>query len=97
MGIKVLVVDDSALMRKMISDILNADSNIEVVDTAHNGKDALIKIEKHHPDVITMDVEMPIMNGIDAVREIMKTHGGSLTVDSKGENQGSTFTISVPI
>nr|WP_155111296.1 chemotaxis response regulator protein-glutamate methylesterase [Metabacillus mangrovi] len=68
---KVLIVDDSAFMRKMINDFLHGYKGIEVAGTARNGRDAIEKIEKLNPDVITMDVEMPVMNGIDAVKEIM--------------------------
>lgn len=70
--IKVLVVDDSALMRKIISDMINSEVDMEVVDIARNGKDLLDKIEKVNPDVITLDVEMPIMDGISALSEIKK-------------------------
>ena len=70
---KVLVVDDSAFMRKLLKDIISKDPSMKVIDTAFNGKDAVEKTRRLHPDVITMDVEMPVMNGIDAVREIMKT------------------------
>ncbi len=62
--IKVLVVDDSSLMRKLISKMLEDDPQIEVVDTAINGVFALKKIERYDPDVILLDIEMPEMNGI---------------------------------
>ncbi|TAL38702.1 MAG: chemotaxis response regulator protein-glutamate methylesterase [Spirochaetes bacterium] len=71
--IKVLVVDDSALVRKIISDVLQRDPEIEVVGTANNGKSAVIKNETLNPDVITMDIEMPIMDGLEALREIITT------------------------
>ena len=71
MAIRALVVDDSALMRKVVRDILNSDSSIEVIGTAHNGKDGIDKAYKLKPDIITMDVEMPIMDGIEAVKHIM--------------------------
>jgi len=93
MALKVLVVDDSALMRKMISDILNADPDIEVVDIAHNGKDALLKLEKLKLDVITMDVEMPVMNGIEAVKEIMTTHPTPIVMVSALTRQGADITM----
>lgn len=70
--IRALVVDDSALMRKMVKDILETDPDIQVIATAFNGKDAVEKTLREKPDVITMDVEMPEMNGIDAVRAIME-------------------------
>lgn len=93
MGIKVLVVDDSALMRKMISDILRSDPNIEVIDMAHNGKDALEKITKQRPDVITMDVEMPEMNGIEAVKEIMRNDPIPIVMVSALTKQGANVTM----
>jgi len=67
---RALVVDDSHFMRTVISDILE-EGGIDVVDQAQNGKQAVAKVAEHEPDVVTMDVEMPEMNGIDAVREIM--------------------------
>ena len=66
--IKVLVVDDSALVRKVISDILESDKEIEVIGTANNGKSAIFKNLTLNPDVITLDIEMPIMNGLEALR-----------------------------
>ena len=68
---KVLVVDDSAFMRKMISDILSKSSNLEVISTARNGEDALKKVTELKPDVITLDIEMPIKDGIATLRDIM--------------------------
>ncbi len=66
--IRVLVVDDSAIMRKLIVDILKEDPEIEVVDTAKNGKEAIDKARALHPDVITLDIEMPVMDGLTALR-----------------------------
>lgn len=68
---KLLVVDDSAFMRKLISDFFVGNSKVEVVGTARNGKDALMKIQKLQPNVVTMDIEMPELNGLDALNEIM--------------------------
>ena len=70
-NIKVLVVDDSAFMRVVISDMLNASPGIEVAGMARNGIEGVEKAKTLSPDVITMDVEMPKMNGIEAVRQIM--------------------------
>jgi len=70
--IRVLVVDDSSFMRKIISDIINSDSELEVVDTAKNGKEAIEKIHIHKPDVLTLDVEMPVLDGLSALETIMK-------------------------
>lgn len=65
MGIKLLIVDDSAFMRRAISDIVEEIEGIEVVGIARNGLDALEKIPKLNPDVITLDIEMPKLNGIE--------------------------------
>lgn len=70
---RLLIVDDSAFMRKLIGDFFVGSSKIEVVGTARNGKDALAKIATLKPDVVTMDVEMPEMNGLEALKEIMST------------------------
>lgn len=70
--IKVLVVDDSALMRKIISDMINSEKDMEAVDTARNGEELLDKISKSQPDVITLDVEMPKLDGIQALLEMKR-------------------------
>ena len=69
--IKVLVVDDAGVMRKAVVDILSSDPMIQVVDTAENGLVGLEKALQHQPDVITLDMDMPVMNGISAIRHIM--------------------------
>lgn len=70
--VKVLVVDDSAFMRKIISDILNSDDEIRVIDTAKNGSEALEKVKLLKPDVVTLDVEMPVMDGITCLKKILQ-------------------------
>ncbi len=72
--IEVLVVDDSLLMQRVLTDILQSDKQIVVVGTARDGEEALIKIANLRPDVVTMDIEMPKMNGLTAVRRIMETN-----------------------
>ena len=72
--ISVLVVDDSVVVRRLIVDALGGAENIEVVGTASNGLLAQAKIDQLKPDVITMDIEMPQMDGITAVRELRKRH-----------------------
>lgn len=72
--IRVLVVDDAVVMRKMISEALGSDAQLEVVGTAANGKIALQKIPQVNPDILTMDIEMPEMDGIQTVRELRKTY-----------------------
>src|SRR5258707_15040521 len=71
-GLRVLVIDDSALMRKLIPKILERDNSIQVVGTAMDGNFGLKKIEELAPQVITLDLEMPGMNGIDTLKEIMR-------------------------
>jgi two-component system chemotaxis response regulator CheB len=72
--IRVLVVDDAVVVRRMVSDVLAADSEIDVAGTAANGRIALQKIAQVNPDAITLDVEMPEMNGLETLREIRRTH-----------------------
>lgn len=87
MAVKVMVVDDSAFMRKIISDILKEDKDVDVLLTARNGQDALEKLISAKPDVITLDIEMPIMDGITTLREIINKYDipvimlSSLTVE----------------
>ena len=68
--IRVMVVDDSVVVRKIVTDVLSEDPAIEVIGTAVNGRIAVGKLEQLKPDLVTMDIEMPQMNGIEAVRAI---------------------------
>lgn len=70
--VSVMVVDDSALMRKMISDMINMEDDMEVIAIARNGEELLEKLKKQVPDVITLDIEMPKMNGIEALKKVME-------------------------
>jgi len=74
MSVRVLVVEDSAVVREFLSYILNSDPAIRVIGTANNGTEALQLAEKLKPDVITMDISMPGMDGYEATRRIMETH-----------------------
>ncbi|MGY1707729.1 chemotaxis response regulator protein-glutamate methylesterase [Geodermatophilus sp. SYSU D00697] len=71
--IRVMVVDDSVVVRKIVTDVLSGDPAIEVVGTAVNGRIAVQKLASLEPDLVTMDIEMPEMNGIEAVRAIRAT------------------------
>ena len=71
---RVLVVDDAMLIRRMVTDVIAADASIEVVGDAPNGRIALQKIAQLNPDLVTLDVEMPEMNGIQTLKEIRKAH-----------------------
>ena len=70
--IKLLIVDDSLFMQKILVDLVQSDPQIKVVGTARNGEEALSKIENLHPDIVTMDIEMPKMDGLAAVQKIME-------------------------
>ncbi len=70
-NIRALIVDDTAFMRRAVAEILEQDSEIEVVETAKNGLDCLNKISVLQPDVITLDIDMPVMDGITAIQHIM--------------------------
>jgi len=72
--IRVLVVDDAVVVRRLVSDVLGRDPQIEVVGTASNGIIALQRIPQVNPDVITLDVEMPELDGVATIREIRKTY-----------------------
>jgi two-component system chemotaxis response regulator CheB len=72
--IRVLVADDSAFMRKVLTDILSADPALEVIAAARNGREACEKVRELKPDVLTLDVEMPVMDGLAALEEIMRSN-----------------------
>ncbi len=91
--VRVLVVDDSALMRKLIPQILAGDSAIEVVGTAMDGEFALKKIEELKPDVITLDLEMPRLDGIETLRAIMRRFQLPVIVVSTHTQEGAYSTF----
>ena len=91
--VKVLVVDDSALMRQLISRTLGKYPFIQVVGTAMNGSDAIGKISALRPDVVTMDVEMPVMDGLSALKRIMRENPLPVIMFSTLTAQGTKATI----
>jgi two-component system, chemotaxis family, protein-glutamate methylesterase/glutaminase len=91
--IRVLVVDDSALMRKLIPAILARDSSIEVVGTAMDGAFALKKIEELQPDVVTLDLEMPRMDGLEMLRLIMRRAPLPIILFSTHSKKGGYATL----
>ena len=90
--IKVLVVDDSVFMRQAISKIISCDQ-IRVIDTAKNGREGVDKVIALNPDVVTMDIEMPEMTGLDALKEIMNTHPVPVIMVSTLTSEGANATI----
>jgi len=91
--VRVLVVDDSALMRKLIPQILATENSIQVVGTAMDGIFGLKKIEELRPQVITLDLEMPGMGGLDMLREIMRSHRLPVIVVSSHSTEGASVTL----
>ncbi|MGA2811617.1 MAG: chemotaxis response regulator protein-glutamate methylesterase, partial [Candidatus Acidiferrum sp.] len=91
--IRVLVVDDSALMRKLIPAILSRDPDIEVVGTAMDGSFALKKIEELRPDVVTLDLEMPRMDGMETLSMIMRRAPMPVVILSTPPKEGASFTL----
>jgi len=91
--IQVLVVDDSLVMRKAISQIFERADDTTVVDTASNGEEGVEKARRLEPDVVTMDVEMPKMNGIEAVRRIMDASPRPILMVSSLTEKGAEVTI----
>ena len=91
--IKVMIVDDSPFMRKILTDILQEDDEILVVGEAKNGKEALEKIPLLKPDLITLDVEMPIMDGITTLRHIVNKYQLPVIMISSLTMEGATLTL----
>ncbi|MCS3470306.1 two-component system chemotaxis response regulator CheB [Pseudomonas sp. JUb42] len=93
MAVKVLVVDDSGFFRRRVTEILSSDPNIQVVGTATNGKEAIEQALSLKPDVITMDYEMPMMDGITAVRHIMQRSPTPVLMFSSLTHEGARVTL----
>lgn len=93
MAVTVLIVDDSAFFRKRLSEILQSVAQIKVVGTATNGKEAIEQAKKLKPDVITMDYEMPIMDGITAIKHIMVESPCAILMFSSLTHEGARVTL----
>lgn len=91
--IKVVIVDDSAFMRKALSSMLDKDPNIKVVATARNGEEGLELVRKHDPDVVTLDIEMPRMDGLTALRHIMMEMPRPVLMVSSLTTEGAEATL----
>ncbi len=93
MPVRVLVVDDSAFFRRRLTEILSSDSHIKVVGVAAHGKEAVEQVIALNPDVITMDIEMPVMDGITAVKMIMQSHPTPILMFSSLTTDGAKATL----
>jgi len=93
MAVKVLVVDDSGFFRRRVSEILASDPAIQVVGTATNGREAIDQVLALKPDVVTMDYEMPMMDGITAVRQIMQRCPTPVLMFSSLTHEGARVTL----
>jgi len=91
--IRVLVVDDSAFMRKSLSMLIESDPNIEVIGTAVDGLDGLNKVKNLRPDIITLDIEMPKMDGLTALKHIMKQSPTPVLMVSSLTKEGAESTL----
>ncbi|BDX07719.1 protein-glutamate methylesterase/protein-glutamine glutaminase [Planctobacterium marinum] len=93
MPYKVLVVDDSTFFRRRVAEILNQSPDLEVVGDARNGKEAIEAVKRFNPDVVTMDIEMPVMDGISAVKEIMRSNPVPVIMFSSLTYEGAQATL----
>src|SRR5262245_1534855 len=91
--IRVLIVDDSAFMRKVLQSILTADPQIEVAGEARDGRDAVAQAEKLKPDVISMDINMPVMDGLQATERIMSNNPRPILIVSSESRDGAATTL----
>ena len=91
--IKVLVADDSAFMRRVITDLFATQPDFKVLDTAKTGKEAIEKVIKLKPDLLTLDINMPIMDGLSALEVIMKDCPLPVVMVSSITRKGADATI----
>src|SRR5205809_2002349 len=90
---RVLVVDDSSFMRKVLEGIFNADEQLQVVGNAKDGREAVAMAESLKPDVITMDINMPHVDGLQATAEIMTTNPKPIVIVSSESREGAASTL----
>ncbi len=95
MAIKVMVVDDSMMMRKMVKDIVGSDPDIEVVGDANNGEVALQKTKSLNPDIILLDIEMPVMDGVEFLKRVKLISKAKVVVLSSLTQAGSSVSTEV--
>src|SRR5712672_1221415 len=90
---RVLVVDDSAFIRKVLEGIFNADEQLQVVGNAKDGREAVALAESLKPDIITMDINMPHVDGLQATAEIMTTNPKPIVIVSSESRDGAASTL----
>src|ERR1700676_2698083 len=90
---RVLIVDDSAFMRKVLETIFNADDQLQVAGHAKDGREAVALAESLKPDVITMDINMPHMDGLQATAQIMTTNPKPIVIVSSESKEGASSTL----
>lgn len=93
MSVRVVVVDDSGFFRRRVTEMLNADPEIEVIGSASNGQEGVDKVIELKPDVVTMDIEMPVLDGISAVRKIMSMRPTPVLMFSSLTHEGAQATL----
>lgn len=91
--IRILIVDDSAFMRKALSKMLETDPEIEIIGTARNGEEGVEKVLALKPDLVTMDIEMPCMDGLTALRKIMEKEPTPVMMVSSISTEGAQATL----
>src|ERR1051325_4064703 len=91
--VRVLIVDDSAFMRKVLETIFNSDPQLQVVGHAKDGREAVALAESLKPDVITMDINMPHMDGLQATAQIMTTNPKPIVIVSSESREGASSTL----
>lgn len=91
--IRILIADDSAFMRKVLTDLFKSQKDFEVVGTAINGRDAVENVKKYHPDLLTLDVQMPVMDGLNALAVIMEIAPMPVVMLSSLTKEGTDETI----
>jgi len=91
--ISLVIADDSSFMRKAISTIVQKDPEIKVIGLARNGEEAIAMVKDLNPDILTLDIEMPVLNGLDALRIIVKEHPMPVIMISSLTEEGKFETI----
>src|SRR5271156_2044968 len=91
--VRVLIVDDSALMRRLLSDLLGSSPEIEIVGTARDGREAVLQAARLKPDVITLDVEMPEVSGLEALPSLLAVHEAPVIMVSALTQEGADVTL----